>query len=114
MNALGQHLSFQHFRLLYADTGILYFFSSFKTIFVDSLYWAQCCENLEQMIGKEPFDKKHYSEEEITNELQEWHQTKKKLFVTGTTPAEKREPLKWKTEYSTSSSEKGEMIALSP
>ena len=90
------------------------YFSSFNSIFVDSLYWAQCCENLEQMIGKGPNDKNHYFEEEITNELQEWHQTKNKLFVTGTTPAEKREPLKWKTEYSTNPSEKGEMICLSP
>ena len=57
----------------------------------------------------------HYSENEIENHhLSQWQETKNKLFVTGTTPAEKREPLKWKEEYSTKPSEKGEMICLSP
>ena len=82
--------------------------------FVDSLYWAQCCDNLEQMISKEPNDTNHYSNDEISVELQRWNETKNKLFVTGTTPAEKREPLKWKEEYSTKATEKGEMICLSP
>ena len=66
------------------------------------------------MIQKVPNDENHYSKEQISEELNEWNKTREKLFVTGTTPAEKREPLKWKEEYSTSPDQKGEMICLSP
>ena len=66
------------------------------------------------MIAKHPNDTSHYSVDEITKELIEWNEAKKKIFVTGTTPAEKREPLLWKEEYSTQANEKGEMICLSP
>lgn len=66
------------------------------------------------MIQKVPDDENHYNKEEISEELIRWNETKKKLFVTGTSPAEKREPLKWKEEYSTSPNQKGEMICLSP
>lgn len=114
LNHLGEHLSFKHIRLLYADTGLNYFSDSVNLIFIDSLYWAQCCDTLEQMISKEPNDMNHYSEDEIPDQLRQWSQIKDKLFVTGTTHAEKREPLLWKEEYSTNSTDKGEMICLSP
>lgn len=66
------------------------------------------------MIQKVPDDENHYSKDEISEELIEWNKTREKLFVTGTSAVEKRTPLKWKLEYSTSPHQKGEMIALSP
>ena len=108
-------MSSKHYKLLYADTGIYNFLLKTLQVFVvDSLYWAQCCENLEEMIQKYPNDSNHYSEDEIVDELKEWDVTKKKFFVCGSTPAEKREPLKWKEEFSTSPDDQGEMICLSP
>ena len=80
----------------------------------DSLYIATCCDSLEQMIKKSEDDINHYQTEEITEELIRWNQTKERLFVCGTTAEERREPLKWKVEYSTSGDQQGEMIGLSP
>ena len=66
------------------------------------------------MIKKNEDDINHYKEEEITQELVSWNRTKERVFVCGTTPEERREPLKWNIEYSTSGDQQGEMIALSP
>ena len=65
------------------------------------------------MLKKTDLDNNHYHENDITNELKDWYETKQKFFVIGTSLEEKRRPLLWKEEYSTRSGQKGEFIALS-
>ena len=72
-----------------------------QILLIDSIYIATCADTLEEMIKKNEDDINHYQEEEITQELVSWNQTKERVFVCGSTPEERREPLKWKVEYST-------------
>ena len=65
------------------------------------------------MLKKTDLDNNHYHENQITNELKLWNDTKRDFFVIGTSLEEKRRPLLWKEEYSTQSGQKGEFIALS-
>ena len=79
----------------------------------DSIYIGTCAQNLEGMLKKSDLDKNHYRENDVTNELKEWYETKRKFFVIGSSLEERRRPLLWKEEYSTQSGQKGEFIALS-
>ena len=66
------------------------------------------------MIGKTPGDINHYDFDQLDESIKnKWLSDKQKYFVCGDTVEEKREPLKWKIEYSTDPESKGEMIALS-
>jgi len=66
------------------------------------------------MIGRTSDDINHYNYEQLDDSIREkWMDDKRKYFVCGDTVEEKREPLKWKIEYSTDPEAQGEMIALS-
>ena len=66
------------------------------------------------MIGKTPQDQNHYIFNDLDQSIQDkWNDDKQKYFVCGDTMEEKREPLKWKIEYSSDPSAQGEMVALS-
>ena len=80
----------------------------------DSLYFGGCQDALEKMLGKTPDDINHYDFNDLDDSKKEkWMRDKEKYFVCGNTVEEKREPLKWKIEYSTDQDSQGEMIALS-
>ena len=85
-----------------------------ENIQTDSLYFGGCQASLEEMIGKSADDMNHYKFEELEDSIKEkWKNDKQEYFVCGDTIEEKREPLKWKIEYSTNPEAQGEMIALS-
>ena len=66
------------------------------------------------MIGKTSDDTNHYVYEELDQSIRhKWSKDKQNFFVCGDTVEEKREPLKWKIEYSSNPEAQGEMIALS-
>lgn len=65
------------------------------------------------MLKKTDLDNNHYHENEVTNELTDWYNTKEQFFVIGSSLEERRRPLLWKEEYSTQSGQKGEFFALS-
>ena len=106
------HLSTQHFQLIYSDTGLT-IFSFILKIFQDSIYFASCASKLDEIVKKHPNDNKHYSQDEISDELKNWKITENEYFVVGSSLEEKRKPLKWKIEYETDPTKRAEMIALS-
>ena len=66
------------------------------------------------MIGKTPQDQNHYIFNDLDQSIRDkWKDDKQKYFVCGDTMEEKREPLKWKIEYSSNPEDQAEMIALS-
>ena len=80
----------------------------------DSIYFGGCGASLEDMIGKSSDDTNHYAYNELDQCIRDkWNEDKQKFFVCGDTMEEKREPLKWKIEYSSDPDAQGEMIALS-
>ena len=65
------------------------------------------------MVKKKNLDDNHYDPEEIKEELKSWKMTEQEYFVVGSTPEERRKPLKWKIEYETDPSRTAQMVALS-
>ena len=75
--------SLKHFRLCYLGKPKDY--TTYLNIYLkdtDSIYFALCCDALDDILGQNPTDINHYTQNELSVKREKWEFIKKKFFVT--------------------------------